>query len=232
MLIEVKNLTKIYQKGKIKIPALRGIDLQIQEGEFVAIMGPSGSGKSTLMNLIGCLDKPTSGKYFLDGLEVTKKPDRYLAKIRGRKIGFVFQSFNLLPRYTALANVALPLIYLGWPAKIRHQQARKVLRQVGLEKRISHKANELSGGEAQKVAIARALVTNPLLILADEPTGNLDSHSSQQVMELFKKIHQEGKTIVLVTHEPHIAAYASRIIQLKDGRIIREVKNAEDLGKF
>lgn len=222
MLIETKNLTKIYKIGKIKIPAISGIDLKIKEGDFVAIMGPSGSGKSTLMNLLGCLDQPTSGDYFLDAEEISKKSDRQLAKIRGKKVGFVFQSFNLLPRYTALANVELPLIYLGLKAKERHKKAKKVLEEVGLAHRINHKPNTLSGGEVQRVAIARALVTSPVVILADEPTGNLDSKSGRQVMEYLKKLNEKGVTIILVTHEPHIAAYASRIIHLKDGKIIKE----------
>lgn len=227
MLIETKNLTKIYRIGKIKIPAISGIDLKIKEGEFVAIMGPSGSGKSTLMNMLGCLDKPTSGSYLLEGEDVSQKSDGELAKIRGQKIGFVFQSFNLLPRYTTLSNVGLPLIYLGLSPKERRQKSKKALEEVGLLSRISHKPNELSGGEIQRVAIARALVTSPVVILADEPTGNLDSKSGIQIMEILKDLNQKGATIILVTHESHIAAYAKRIIHLHDGRVVSEERKWE-----
>ncbi len=220
MLIETKNLTKIYKIGKIKIPAVSGVDLKIKKGEFVAIMGPSGSGKSTLMNLIGCLDKPTLGTYLLEGEDISKKSDRELAKIRGGKIGFVFQSFNLLPKYTALANVNLPLVYLGVSSWESFRRSKEALEKVGLGRRLYHRPNELSGGEIQRVAIARALVANPAVILADEPTGNLDSKSAIQIMEIFRKLNLEGVTIILVTHELHIAEYAARIIYLKDGKIV------------
>ncbi len=222
MLIETKNLTKIYKIGKIKIPAVSGVDLKIKKGEFVAIMGPSGSGKSTLMNLIGCLDKPTLGTYLLEGEDISKKSDRELAKIRGGKIGFVFQSFNLLPKYTALANVNLPLVYLGVSSWESFRRSKEALEKVGLGRRLYHRPNELSGGEIQRVAIARALVANPAVILADEPTGNLDSKSAIQIMEIFRKLNLEGVTIILVTHELHIAEYAARIIYLKDGKIFSQ----------
>ncbi|MCJ7576384.1 MAG: ABC transporter ATP-binding protein [Dehalococcoidia bacterium] len=216
-MLELENITKVYKAGQTEVPALRGISCRIESGEMVSIIGPSGSGKSTLMNIIGCLDKPTSGKYRLEGVEVDKLNDDQLAEIRNKKIGFVFQSFNLLSRTTALANVELPLIYGG--ASNRRQRALQVLESVGLAHRVTHRPSELAGGEQQRVAIARALVNNPSLILADEPTGNLDTRTSQEIMSIFKKLNEQGMTIVLVTHEPDIAAYTRRTIKLRDGQI-------------
>jgi len=216
-MLELENITKVYKAGQTEVPALRGISCRIESGEMVSIIGPSGSGKSTLMNIIGCLDKPTSGRYLLDGTEVSELNDNQLAEIRNKKIGFIFQSFNLLSRTTALANVELPLIYSG--ASNRRQRALQVLESVGLAHRITHRPSELAGGEQQRVAIARALVNNPALILADEPTGNLDTRTSQEIMSIFKKLNEQGMTIVLVTHEPDIAAYTQRTIKLRDGQI-------------
>jgi len=221
-MLELENITKVYKAGQTEIPALRGISCHIESGEMVSIIGPSGSGKSTLMNIIGCLDKPTSGRYRLDGTEVSELNDNQLAEIRNKKIGFVFQSFNLLSRTTALANVELPLIYSG--ASNRRQRALQVLESVGLAHRVTHRPSELAGGEQQRVAIARALVNNPSLILADEPTGNLDTRTSQEIMSIFRQLNEQGMTIVLVTHEPDIAAYTRRTIKLRDGQIEESVR--------
>lgn len=218
-LIEIKNLVKTYVMGTEEVRALRGVNLHITGNEYVAIMGPSGSGKSTLMNLIGCLDTPTSGDYILAGDNVARLGDSQLAEIRNKRIGFVFQTFNLLARTTALANVELPLVYAGVPSSERKKRAKQTLVEVGLDDRMTHKPNELSGGQRQRVAIARALVTKPSIILADEPTGNLDSKTGEEIMMLFERIYKEGNTIVLVTHEEEIARNARRIVRLRDGNI-------------
>ncbi len=218
-IISLDKIVKNYFIGSIIVEALRSVDIEIKTNEYVAIMGPSGSGKSTLMNLIGCLDTPTSGTYILNGTDVSKMDDNRLAEIRNQEIGFIFQTFNLLPRYTALENVTLPLIYAGIGKTERVEKAKKTLDEVGLADRMDHKPNELSGGQRQRVAVARALVNNPSIILADEPTGNLDSKTSVDIMKLFGKIHSLGNTIILVTHEESIARYAHRIIRLLDGQI-------------
>jgi putative ABC transport system ATP-binding protein len=221
-MIELENIVKIYKLGDIEVIALNGVDCHIETGEMVSIMGPSGSGKSTLMNLIGCLDRPTSGTYLLDGTDVSSLNDNQLAEIRNKKIGFVFQSFNLLPQATTVANVELPLIYSGVGNK--HQRAFEALELVGMAQRATHRPSEISGGEQQRVAIARALVNNPSLILADEPTGNLDTQTSQGIMLLLQRLNSQGITIVLVTHEEDIAAYTQRTIYLRDGKIVSEKK--------
>lgn len=218
-IIKVEGLARYFQVGTEIVKALRSVDIEIMQNEFVALMGTSGSGKSTLMNILGCLDTPTKGKYFLNGVDVSSMKDDDLAEVRNKEIGFVFQTFNLLPRYSALDNVALPLIYAGYSKKERDERAKNMLEMVGLSDRMSHKPNELSGGQRQRVAIARALVNNPSLLLADEPTGNLDSKTSYEIMALFEEIHAKGNTIVLVTHEEDIAKYAKNVIRMKDGMV-------------
>jgi putative ABC transport system ATP-binding protein len=218
-LIRLENLCKSYYIGKNELPVLKGINLLIQKNEFIALMGPSGSGKSTLMNILGCLDTLSAGKYILNGKDISTNSDNELAEIRNKEIGFVFQQFNLLPRLTAAENVALPLIYAGTPKKERIKRAMEMLQKVKLSDRSHHKSNELSGGQIQRVAIARALVNNPSIILADEPTGNLDTKTSSEIMQLLTEIHQQGNTVVLVTHEEDIAKYAHRVVRLRDGLI-------------
>jgi len=225
-IIELSGIKKEYKIGSEEIHALSGVSLNIFKNEYVALMGPSGSGKSTLMNMLGCLDSPTDGEYTLNGLAVAKMSDNELAEVRNKQIGFVFQTFNLLPRSTTLENVMLPLVYSGIAKPKREEMAKKVLEQVGLGNRMSHKPNELSGGQRQRVAIARALVNNPAIILADEPTGNLDSKTSIEIMGLFEEIHKNGNTIILVTHEEDIALYAHRIVRLKDGIVESDKQNA------
>ncbi len=222
--ISVRDLAKTYQMGTTEVRALQSVDLDIYPNEFVALMGPSGSGKSTLMNLLGCLDTPTLGEYKLSGEQVSTMDDNDLAVIRNRRIGFVFQTFNLLPRLSALDNVALPLVYAGLSKDERIAKAKDVLATVGLGDRMDHKPNELSGGQRQRVAVARALVNDPAIILADEPTGNLDSKTSQEIMEMFETLHDQGNTIIIVTHEPEIAEHAHRIVKLRDGMIESDVK--------
>jgi putative ABC transport system ATP-binding protein len=223
--IEIKEIVKNYQVGSVIVRALRSVSLDIKRNEYVAIMGPSGSGKSTLMNILGCLDTPTKGMYVLNGTDVSKMEDDRLAEIRNKEIGFVFQTFNLLPRYTALENVTLPLIYGGVPRHEREEHAVKTLDLVGLGDRMTHKPNELSGGQRQRVAIARALINNPSIILADEPTGNLDSKTSYDIMGLLDKIHEDGNTVIVVTHEEDIARHAHRIIKLMDGEVSADYIN-------
>lgn len=225
-IIELNNITKSYDMGGAEeVHALQGVSLTIQKNEYVAIMGPSGSGKSTLMNIIGCLDTPTAGQYIFNGVNVSEMSDNELARVRNREIGFVFQTFNLLPRSDALHNVELPLIYAGQPASERKKRAEQTLEHVQLGDRAHHKPNELSGGQRQRVAIARALVTNPSIILADEPTGNLDSKTGEEIMMLFEELHKQGNTIILVTHEPDIAEHAHRIIRIRDGKVASDDNN-------
>ncbi len=224
--IDIQGITKTYVNGKLSVPVLHGIDLVVNKGEFVSIMGPSGSGKSTFMNILGCLDRPTTGSYRLNGDEVATLSDDELAYVRNKQIGFVFQSFNLLTKLTALENVALPMIYAGVNKKMRIERATQLLQSVGLGERMDHLPSELSGGQRQRVAIARALANNPAIIMADEPTGNLDSKSTIDVMNIFRGLHDEGRTILLVTHEPNIATYASRNVVLKDGIIVEDSINS------
>ena len=223
--IDIQGITKTYVNGKLSVPVLHGIDLQVNKGEFVSIMGPSGSGKSTFMNILGCLDRPTTGSYLLNGDEVATLSDDELAFVRNKQIGFVFQSFNLLTKLTALENVALPMIYAGMDKKSRNERAAALLSSVGLGDRMDHLPSELSGGQRQRVAIARALANNPAIIMADEPTGNLDSKSTIDVMNIFRGLYDEGRTIILVTHEPEIATYASRNVVLRDGLIVEDSQN-------
>ncbi len=226
-MIRVAGLTKVFGRGDAAVEALRGVTLEIPEGDFVAIMGPSGSGKSTFLSILGCLERPTAGEYYLNDRDVNSLEDDELADLRNRRLGFVFQSYNLLPRHDVLRNVEIPLVYGGAPRGERRERAEMLLNQVGLGHRLTHKPAELSGGEQQRVAIARSLANNPLVILADEPTGNLDSKASQEIMGIFQKMHQAQRTIVLVTHEPEIAAYARRILYFRDGEIVREEVNDE-----
>ncbi len=223
LVVKAENLTKTYQMGEVEVQALRGAALEVHAGELLAIMGPSGSGKSTLMNILGCLDQPTSGQYYLEGVDVAKLDDNKLARIRGKRIGFVFQSFNLLPRTSALSNVELPLVYMGMGRSERRRRSVDALEMVGLGGRLHHKPNELSGGQQQRVAIARALVTSPAIIMADEPTGNLDSKSSVEIMSIFQHLNEDkGITIIFVTHEPDIAAHTRRVVRLADGVIVED----------
>ncbi len=219
-MIQIEDVTKLYRMGKVEVRALYGVDLPIDEGELIAIMGPSGSGKTTLMNILGCLDIPTSGRYLLDGTDVSRLSDNRLAKIRSRKIGFVFQSFNLVPRTSAVRNVELPLVYAG--VRARRSPARKVLEQVGLADRMKHLPNELSGGQQQRVAIARALINDPALLLADEPTGNLDTAASFEILKLLGALNDAGRTVVIITHEEEVARFARRVVRMRDGRIVSD----------
>jgi putative ABC transport system ATP-binding protein len=227
--IEIRGLTKVYTMGEVEVRALDGVDVNVAEGEFIAVMGPSGSGKSTLMNIIGCLDRPTDGTYLLDGIDVSSLNRDQRSVIRNAKIGFVFQSFNLLARTSAMENVELPLLYgeLGWSGRQRHEAARNSIAKVGLAGREDHYPSQLSGGQQQRVAIARALVTNPAILLADEPTGNLDSRTSEEIMGIFQQLNDDGKTVVLITHEPDIAQYAKRIVHVRDGRIQDDERNEQ-----
>lgn len=218
-MLQVSNLGKVYQTEKIAVTALKGVSFSVPAGSFVSIMGPSGSGKSTLMNVLGCLDTPTEGQYILDGVDVSRMPENDLAKVRNRKIGFVFQTFNLLPRITCLRNVELPMIYAGTSEKERKKKAMEALERVGLADRATHRPSEISGGQRQRVAIARALVNNPAIIMADEPTGNLDTRSGEEVMAIFQQLNAEGATILLVTHEPEIARHSQRILYFRDGQL-------------
>ncbi len=222
MIIHMEGLTKIYQMDGVKVEALKGVTLGVEAGEYISIMGPSGSGKSTLMNLIGCLDTPTAGSYLLDGIRVSEMEDDQLAEVRNKKIGFVFQTFNLLPRSSALKNVELPMQYAGVNAAKRREMAAASLESVGLGRRMHHKPTEMSGGERQRVAIARALVNNPAILLADEPTGNLDSKTGVEIMAIFDRLHQEGRTVILVTHDQRVAEHADRMVSLLDGQVVSD----------
>ncbi len=227
LVIKIRDIRRDFPLGQEVVKVLKGIDLDIEKGEYVALMGPSGSGKSTLMNLLGCLDTPTAGSYELNGVDVSSMTDDELAEIRNKEIGFVFQTFNLLPRTTALDNVALPMVYAGASKAERHERAAKVLTDVGLADRMDHKPNQLSGGQRQRVAVGRALVNSPSIILADEPTGNLDSKTSIEIMQLFEEIHRSGNTVIVVTHEEDIAAHAQRIIRLRDGMVESDVRTKQ-----
>lgn len=226
-IIRLEDICRIYRVGSQEVRALDGVSLSVSRNEYVAIMGPSGSGKSTLMNILGCLDSPDSGRYILNGTDVSEMDDGEMADVRNREIGFVFQSFNLLPRYNALENVALPMVYAGVPAGERRVKAAQALRSVGLEDRMDHRPNELSGGQRQRVALARALINSPSIILADEPTGNLDTHTSVEIMRLFDEIYRGGNTVIVVTHEEDIAAYAHRVIRLRDGRVESDTEHVK-----
>ena len=226
-IIRLEDICRIYRVGSQEVRALDGVSLSVYKNEYVAIMGPSGSGKSTLMNILGCLDSPDNGRYILNGTDVSEMDDGELADVRNREIGFVFQSFNLLPRYNALENVALPMVYAGVPAGERRVKAAQALRSVGLEDRMDHRPNELSGGQRQRVALARALINSPSIILADEPTGNLDTHTSVEIMRLFDEIYRNGNTVIVVTHEEDIAAYAHRVIRLRDGRVESDTEHVK-----
>lgn len=231
-MIQLKNISKIYQTGSVEVKALDNISFEIKKGEFVAIMGPSGSGKSTLMHILGALDSPTSGEYFLDGGNVSLLKDDELAEIRNKKIGFIFQAFNLLPRRSALKNVMLPMIYAGIPKKDREQTARKYLEMVGLGNRLDNTSNQLSGGQQQRVAIARALTLNPSILLADEPTGNIASSQAQEIMKIFEELNNQGHTVVMITHEPDIAEHAKRIIFIRDGKIEKDTSSHKRKGSL
>ena len=231
-IISVKDLRKTYIMGADTINALKSVSIDIYKNEYVALMGPSGSGKSTLMNLLGCLDTPSSGTYILNGTDVSQMTDSELAEVRNKEIGFVFQTFNLLPRMSSLENVALPLVYAGMKKTVRLEKATKVMEAVGLGERMMHKPNELSGGQRQRVAVARALVNSPAIILADEPTGNLDTKTSIEIMGLFEQIHQQGNTVIVVTHEPDIARHAHRIVRLRDGLVESDIKNENIISAF
>ncbi len=224
--IDVREVSRTYELGQVRVHALQGVSLRVMRGDMVAIMGSSGSGKTTLMNILGCLDAPTSGSYLIDGVDVAGLDEDDLADLRNRRIGFVFQSFNLVPRTSALVNVELPLAYAGMRGRARRERAERALRSVGMGDRIAHEPSELSGGQQQRVAVARALVTNPSLILADEPTGNLDSRSTREVLRIFAQLNDEGRTVVLITHEPDVAAQAKRVVRLSDGRIIEDRRHA------
>jgi len=225
MMIEINNLTKIYTNDAVETAALNGVSFAVAKGEFVGIMGPSGSGKSTLMHILGALDSPTSGSYFLDNQDISKLKDNELAEIRNKKIGFIFQAYNLLPRTTAIKNVTMPMYYAGVPKDVREEKAKKYLGLVGLEDRMFHLSNQLSGGQQQRVAIARSLVMDPLILLADEPTGNLASAQSLEIMEIFSKLNKDGHTIVMITHEPNIASFSKRTILMQDGKIVSDQRN-------
>ena len=228
LVIQIRDLRREYQMGGETVRALRGVDLAIRRNEYVAIMGPSGSGKSTLMNLIGCLDTPTGGEYWLNGQEVSRMSDDHLARVRNREIGFVFQTFNLLPRASALQNVELPLVYAGAGGRERRERAREALVRVGLEDRMDHRPNELSGGQRQRVAIVRALVNRPSILLADEPTGNLDTATSEEIMRVFAALHDQGQTVIMVTHEADIAAHAARVVVLRDGKVETDTSRRQE----